>query len=330
MEKKTKVAATEPASKNSVKTREKKATTKVTKKAKVAKDKKTKKVVKKSEPKKSAEKKTKVADKKSAAASLSVSKTKKVATKKDLLEKSEKKDKSSVASKSEAEKKLAKNLPPQAENKDKEKSPPSSDKFPAKEVRVDKENSGIKKALEKGTEKNTDKQKKQEKKAVSAPSEALPKQDKQRKKFKFNNPFTEKDPIQAKMVNCIMRNGKKNLARKILRETFAEMSRKGERDTIKTFELAIANATPSMEVRPKRIGGSVYQIPLEVKPRRQQALALRWILSGARARKGQPMYRRLASELIDASRETGFAFGKKEEAHRTAAANKVFAHLARY
>ena len=85
-----------------------------------------------------------------------------------------------------------------------------------------------------------------------------------------------------------------------------------------------------MEVKAKRIGGAVYQIPIEVKPKRQQSLSVRWVLEGARKKKGQPMYKRLASELMDAFNETGYAFGKREEAHRMAQSNKAFAHLARY
>ena len=147
---------------------------------------------------------------------------------------------------------------------------------------------------------------------------------------KFVNPFSESDPIQAKLVNCVMKDGKKNTARRIMRDCFEEMNRRGEKDVLKTFEKAIQNATPTMEVKPKRIGGSVYQIPIEVKPKRQQSLSFRWILAGARSRKGQPMYKRLASEFMDAASEQGSAYNKKIEAHRAAQANKAFAHLARY
>ena len=92
-----------------------------------------------------------------------------------------------------------------------------------------------------------------------------------KKAKKFNNPFSNDDPLQAKLVNCIMKNGKKTVARNILKDCFEEMNRKGQSDVMKTFEKAIQNITPSMEVRPKRIGGSVYQIPIEVKPKRQQS-----------------------------------------------------------
>lgn len=150
------------------------------------------------------------------------------------------------------------------------------------------------------------------------------------KKSKFNNPFSYDDPIQTKLVNCIMKNGKKTVAQRILRDTFVEMNRRGDKDVLKTFEKALENATPTMEVKPKRIGGGVYQIPIEVTPKRQASLSTRWILTGARKKKGQPMYKRLASELMDCASEMGFAYTKKVEAHKAAQANKAFAHLARY
>lgn len=147
---------------------------------------------------------------------------------------------------------------------------------------------------------------------------------------KYVSQFSFADPLQAKFVNSIMKNGKKRTAQRILQDTFAEMHRKGVENPLEAFEKAIANVTPTVEVKPKRIGGAVYQIPMEVKATRQKSLPVRWILEGARKKKGQPMYRRLATELMDASNEAGFAFGRKEEVHRMAQANKAFAHLARY
>ena len=150
------------------------------------------------------------------------------------------------------------------------------------------------------------------------------------KKVKQVNPFSYTDPLQCRVVNSIMKQGKKAIAQKIMKATFDELSRLGEKDTLKTFNTAFQNATPTVEVTAKRIGGAVYQIPSEVKPKRQQSLAIRWILAGARTRKGQPMYKRLAQELLDASKEAGSAVNKKKEAHKMAQANKAFAHLARY
>ncbi|MBT3349162.1 30S ribosomal protein S7 [bacterium] len=151
-----------------------------------------------------------------------------------------------------------------------------------------------------------------------------------KKDKKFNNPFSEQDPLQAKLVNMLMRSGKKTIARRVLRDTFEEMHRRGEKDPLKALEKALQNATPTMEVKPRRVGGSIYQIPIEVTPKRQESLPLRWILAGARSKKGQPMYRRLAGELLDAASEQGFAFNKKMEVHKMAQSNKAFAHLARY
>lgn len=150
------------------------------------------------------------------------------------------------------------------------------------------------------------------------------------KKVKFQNPFSFTDPLQCKVVNSIMKKGKKTVAQKILKMTFEELHRLGEKDALKTFNVAFQNATPTVEVSAKRIGGAVYQIPSEVKPKRQGSLSIRWILAGARARKGQPMYKRLAQELLEASKEAGSAVNKKKEAHKMAQANKAFAHLARY
>jgi len=151
-----------------------------------------------------------------------------------------------------------------------------------------------------------------------------------KKEKKYVNPFNEADPLQAKMVNCIMKGGKKTVARRILRDAFDEMNRKGEKDPLAVFEKAIQKSTPTMEVKPRRVGGAIYQIPVEVNQKRQGSLPIRWILLGARAKKGQPMYKRLAIELIDSANEQGFAFNKREDVHKMAQANKAFAHLARY
>lgn len=150
------------------------------------------------------------------------------------------------------------------------------------------------------------------------------------KKVKYSNPFTFNDPLQVKFINCLMKNGKKTVAQKIMKDTFDEMNRRGSEDPLKTFETALKNATPMMEVKAKRIGGAVYQIPIEVTAKRQESLATRWLLEGARKKKGQPMFKRLTSELMDCATETGFAFQKKEDTHKMAQANKAFAHLARY
>jgi len=154
--------------------------------------------------------------------------------------------------------------------------------------------------------------------------------DTKKKVGKFKSPFAYDDALQSKFVNCIMKRGKKTIAQRILKDTLEELFNKGQKEPLKTFEMAIANVTPTMEVKPKRIGGSIYQIPMEVNNKRQLTLSIRWILAGARARKGMPMYKRLALELLDAANETGYSFNKKEEAHKMAQSNRAFAHLARY
>lgn len=163
----------------------------------------------------------------------------------------------------------------------------------------------------------------------SAKTQEAPKKEAKPKK-KYHQQFSFTDPLQDKFVKCVMKNGKKTVAQRILKDTLEEMHRKGQDDPLKTFELALRNVTPAMEVKAKRIGGAVYQIPIEVTEKRQESLCIRWILEGARKKKGQPMYKRLSTELLDAANETGFAFGKKEDMHRMAQANKAFAHLARY
>ncbi len=136
--------------------------------------------------------------------------------------------------------------------------------------------------------------------------------------------------LQEKFINYIMRKGKKNIAKGIFRETFEEIKRKGGKNPEQVFERAIENVKPAMEVRPKRIGGAVYQIPIEVKPSRQLMLSFRWVIEAAKAKKGAGMAVKLAQELMDAANQTGSAIKKKEDAHKMAQANKAFAHLARY
>ncbi|PKL36295.1 30S ribosomal protein S7 [Candidatus Peregrinibacteria bacterium HGW-Peregrinibacteria-1] len=137
-------------------------------------------------------------------------------------------------------------------------------------------------------------------------------------------------PTLEKFTNYLMLDGKKSTARKIIDETFNIISKKTSKDPEEVFKIALENVKPKQEVRAKRIGGAVYQIPHEVPAKRQIALAFRWILGAARGRKGSPMAQRLASELIDASNEQGSAIKKREDTHRMAQANKAFSHLARY
>lgn len=135
---------------------------------------------------------------------------------------------------------------------------------------------------------------------------------------------------QEKFINCMMRGGKKSISRAIFGSAMKIMRDQGVKNPEEIFEKAIHNVMPNMEVRAKRVGGSVYQIPVEVKPKRQLALSIRWIIGACRSKKGKPMADKLAGELLEASKETGTAFKKREDVHRMAQANKAFAHLARY
>jgi len=135
---------------------------------------------------------------------------------------------------------------------------------------------------------------------------------------------------QEKFINCMMLRGKKSISRAIFGEAMQMMRDQGIKNPEETFEKAIQNVMPNMEVKAKRVGGSVYQIPVEVKPKRRLALSIRWIINACRSKKGNSMAKRLSNELLEASKESGSAFKKREDVHRMAAANKAFAHLARY
>jgi small subunit ribosomal protein S7 len=135
---------------------------------------------------------------------------------------------------------------------------------------------------------------------------------------------------QEKFINCMMKGGKKSIARSIFQGAMDRLRDQGAKNSEEVFEKAIRNVIPSMEVRARRVGGSVYQIPVEVKPKRALALSIRWIILACRTKKGKSMSEKLAQEFNDASKETGAAFKKREDVHRMAAANKAFAHFAKY
>jgi small subunit ribosomal protein S7 len=137
------------------------------------------------------------------------------------------------------------------------------------------------------------------------------------------------NPTIEKFVCCIMIGGKKNTARRIFADAMEVIKTRTKEQPLEVFNKALLNATPLIEVRPKRVAGSVYQVPTEVNPKRQQTLAIRWILGAARERKGMPMAQKLAMELLDASTEQGGAVKKKLDVLKMAQANKAFAHLAK-
>lgn len=136
------------------------------------------------------------------------------------------------------------------------------------------------------------------------------------------------DPNIEKFINSLMRHGKKSTARRIFWEALEIIKTRTKEEPLEVFNKALLNVTPLIEVRPKRVGGSVYQVPTEVGPKRQQSLSVRWVIQAARARKGMPMAQRLALELLDASADQGAAFKKKQDVLKMAQANKAFAHLA--
>lgn len=137
------------------------------------------------------------------------------------------------------------------------------------------------------------------------------------------------DLIVAKFVNYIMHNGKKSVAQKIVHEAIAELDKKSNGKGLELFHKALENVGPMLEVRSKRIGGANYQVPIEVTRERKIALAMRWIIGAARSQKGSPMITRLSKELDSASKNEGLAVKKKEDTHRTAEANRAFAHFAK-
>ena len=132
----------------------------------------------------------------------------------------------------------------------------------------------------------------------------------------------------ARFINQIMRKGKKTIARKIVYKAFDIIKEKTKKEPLEVFELALRNASPLLEVKSKRVGGATYQVPVEVKGDRRLALAMRWIILGAKSKKGKPMREKLAAELMDAANNTGGAIKKKTDTHRMAEANRAFAHFA--
>lgn len=134
--------------------------------------------------------------------------------------------------------------------------------------------------------------------------------------------------LVSRLINNIMERGKKGAARKIVYDSFDIIKERIKKDPLEIFDLAIANVTPNLELKARRIGGANYQIPIEVSSERKVALSMRWILEGARSRKGMKRALGLANELIEASQKQGHAMKKREDTHRMAEANKAFAHFA--
>jgi small subunit ribosomal protein S7 len=131
----------------------------------------------------------------------------------------------------------------------------------------------------------------------------------------------------AKFVNIVMRDGKRAVAERVMYEALRRAGRQARKEPADVFDQALRNATPLLEVKPRRVGGATYQVPIEIRPDRRLALARRWLVRFARQRNGRSMAEKLASELVDASNNTGGAVKRKEETHRMAESNKAFSHF---
>ncbi|GBD44861.1 30S ribosomal protein S7 [bacterium HR40] len=134
------------------------------------------------------------------------------------------------------------------------------------------------------------------------------------------------DPVVAKFINCVMRDGKKSVAEKIVYGALERIQKRTGRDPLPLFLEAVENVKPTLEVRSRRVGGATYQVPVEVRPERRQTLAIRWLIHAARGRSERTMEERLAHELMDAANNRGAAVKKREDTLRMAEANRAFAH----
>ena len=136
------------------------------------------------------------------------------------------------------------------------------------------------------------------------------------------------DEVVAKFINYILKKGKKTVSRKIVYKSFDIIKEKTKENPVEVFKKAVENVTPSLEVKPRRVGGATYQVPIEVTGKRGLALALRWIIQASKTKKGKSLSENLAQEIMDAAKSEGAAIRKKENMHRMAEANRAFAHFA--
>jgi small subunit ribosomal protein S7 len=134
------------------------------------------------------------------------------------------------------------------------------------------------------------------------------------------------DLVVSKFMNTLMRAGKKSVAERIVYGALDIIERKSRQDPLRVFHEALDNVKPAVEVRSRRVGGATYQVPVEVRPERRQALAIRWLIQSARSRSEHSMTDKLSAELLDAANRRGSAVKKREDTHRMAEANKAFAH----
>ena len=134
------------------------------------------------------------------------------------------------------------------------------------------------------------------------------------------------DPVVMKFINSLMRSGMKSISEATVYGAFDRLAERGSKDPLQTFHEALNNVKPALEVRSRRVGGATYQVPVEVRPRRRTALAMRWLVESARKRGEKSMGQRLASEFLEAAENRGTAVKKREDTHRMAEANKAFSH----
>jgi small subunit ribosomal protein S7 len=134
------------------------------------------------------------------------------------------------------------------------------------------------------------------------------------------------DVVLSKFTNCLMYEGKKSVAERIVYGALDRIAKRSGQEPLRLFHDALGNVRPAVEVRSRRVGGATYQVPVEVRPDRSQALAIRWIIAGARGRSENTMEERLAGELLDAANNRGVAVKRREDTHRMADANKAFSH----
>lgn len=142
--------------------------------------------------------------------------------------------------------------------------------------------------------------------------------------------MVEQDNKKEKIINFIMKDGKKSIAERIYQKTLQEIKASWHMNPYIVVEAAIENASPSIMIKSKRLWGSVYQVPVEVKPKKRLFFSIKWLLDAARSKTGKPMYKKLAEELLAAYSNQWYAVKKKEEAHKMAEANKAFAYMAKY
>ncbi len=152
----------------------------------------------------------------------------------------------------------------------------------------------------------------------------------QRKAYLQINPdILYKDLDVSRFINYVMKNGKKTIAQKIVYDAFDLIKEKTKKEPLDIFKQAVKNASPLLEVKPRRIGGATYQVPMEVKEKRQKFLSMNWMIQATKKKKGKSMKDKLAEEIIASSNKEGEAVKKRENVHKMAEANKAFAHFAR-